>query len=160
MFSVCFFQLNLDWKQTFKEKILLAWCEPAFNFWPALFRISFLPVVFTSELPSPRPTTSITKALKSNVCYVQLKEHVGLLLTAQALVVSKTWFFTGPLKTNSEGCQSRHSQILLQFKWMFMKFFPVFAQLYLMKRAWLPTTQDFLQYACWTHSYRNNSELN
>lgn len=38
------------------------------------------------------------------------------------------------------------------------QFFPVFAQLYLMKHAWLPTTQGiFLQYAHWTH--RNKSEL-
>lgn len=108
-----------------------------FNFWPALFWISFFPVVF-SELPSPRSTTSITKALKSNACYVQFNECVGLF-TAEC--ASKTWFFTCPLKANSEGCQSRHSQFLLQFKWIFVKFFPVFAQLYLMKHAWLPTTQ-------------------
>lgn len=84
----------------------------------------------------------------------------GLTADSASTGVSKTWLFTCPLKANSEGCQSRHSQFLLQFKWMFVKFCPVFAQLYLMKHAWLPTTRDFLQYACWTHSYRNNSELN
>lgn len=84
---VCFLQFNLEWKQTFKEKkILLAWRESPFNFWPALFWIPFLPIVFTSELSSPRDITSITKALKSNACYLQLNEHVGLLLT-----FSKHW---------------------------------------------------------------------
>lgn len=141
LISSVFVSFSSTWSKNrlSKKKLFLHDVNPSFNFWPALFWVSLFPVVFSSELPSPRPTKSITEALKSNVMCNSMSTCVYCWLHKHWC--KKDLILYMSIKGKFKGMPVQTQQFLVQFQGMFVKFFPVFAQLYLMRHVWLPTTQ-------------------